>query len=144
MKIIKSFLLLTITISATTLLHAQELKTAVAEQKEIKALPAASSKPSPAPEFKPMNGAVAKEAAVANAETPSPANKADNKIQEEDIKTQVLTIDKNGANKLSAAQMKILNGNTERPKGPAQGPGTLDPNVRPAPVTKSTAVTQQQ
>jgi hypothetical protein len=118
MKIIKSLLLVSVGLSATLLLHAQELKTEVLKQHEIKAPPASteSNKPSPLPQLKPMDGVVPKEAPVA-AQTPSPLKKDENKIQPENLKAIAISKDANGpANKLTPEQLKTLNGTAERPK----------------------------
>ena len=73
MKIIKSFLLVTVGICAATLLHAQELQTKVVNKTEAKTPPASniSSIPSPQPELKPMNGVELKQAPAKAAETES-------------------------------------------------------------------------
>ena len=119
MKIIKSLLLVSVGLSANVLLHAQELKTEVLKQSEIKAPPASTetNKPSPPPQFKPMNGVVPKEAAVAVSDNPSPLKKDENKIQPEDLKAIAISKDAKGpANKLTPEQLKTLNGTAERPK----------------------------
>ncbi|MEP7238510.1 MAG: hypothetical protein ABI685_11615 [Ferruginibacter sp.] len=112
MKIIKSFLLVTVCLSATTLLHAQEVKTEVLKQTEVKAPPTdIANKPSPAPQLIPMNGIAPKEAP----------------------KVQALTADANGpANKLTADQLKTLNGIADKPKqtAPAAAPDAQQ-NVKP-------------
>ena len=138
MKLIKSFLLVTVTLSATTLLQAQEIKT------EVKALPAAvvSNKPSPAPELKPMNGVAPKEAPVEATQAPSPLKKDENKNQPEDLKVVVLTKEANGPkNNLTAEQLKTLNGIADKPKQTAPAAAALTPLIvkpimiiAPAPV----------
>jgi hypothetical protein len=78
MKIIKSFLLVAVALTAPTWLHAQEMKTQVIDKTtEQKAPPVqqVSNIPSPEPQFKPMNGMAAKETPVSAAETPSPYTK---------------------------------------------------------------------
>lgn len=112
MKIIKSFLLLTICLSTTTLLKAQteEIKAQVLKQTEVKALPASTvtNKPSPAPQFKPLNGIAPQATTTATAETPSPLKIDDDKKQ---------TSDANAATqKLTAEQLKTFNGKAEKPK----------------------------
>ena len=130
MKLIKSFLLVTVTLSATTLLHAQEIKT------EVKALPAAvvSNIPSPAPQLNPMNGVAPKEAPVAATQAPSPLKKDENKSQPEDPKTEALTIQANGPkNNLTAEQLNTLNGIAKKPKQTAAPASSLTPqNIKPA------------
>ncbi|MBK6380909.1 MAG: hypothetical protein IPF72_14955 [Chitinophagaceae bacterium] len=72
MKIVKSLLLLAVSICTTTILFAQEIKTEIAKPIEVK-IPAANNKPSPQPELKPQPQVAATPAnAPAAAETPSP------------------------------------------------------------------------
>jgi hypothetical protein len=139
MKIIKSFLLLTVCLSATTWLRAQEVKTEVLMKTEVKAPPMAvkNNTPSPAPELIPMNGVIAKEALVAAAETPSPFKKDENKKQPEAPKTQILTIDANAAtNKLTTEQLKTLNGTAKKPKQLSATPVSDTPGATQQPVSK--------
>ncbi len=78
MKIIKSFLLVALALSAPTWLHAQEMKTQVIDKTTAEKAPPVqqvSNIPSPQPQFKPMNGMAAKETPVSKAETPSPYTK---------------------------------------------------------------------
>lgn len=130
MKIIKTFLLVNVCLCATTLLHAQEVKTEVLKQTEIKPPPAATitNVPSPAPELKPMNGVAPKEAPVAATEAPSPFKKEENKNQV------------GPTNNLTAEQLKTLNGIADKPKpiAPAANPNAqqnLNPAILLAPAT---------
>ncbi len=79
MKIAKSISLFIVGLHATVLLHAQEIKTVLLKQEEIKLPPAPeSAAPTPVTEFKPMNGVVPKASPVLEKETPSPYNKDKN------------------------------------------------------------------
>jgi len=107
MKILRSFLLVTICVSTTAVLQAQEVKTEILKSTEVKASPAATAgnNPSPAPQLKPMNGVSATATApVAAAQTPSPFTKdKDNKngaIKTEPLKpiTPVIATDVPPAN----------------------------------------------
>jgi hypothetical protein len=131
MKIIKSLLLAAVCLSATTLLHAQEIKTASAKPVQANIPEGANNKPSPQPELKPQPqvAAIATEAPAAVLETPSP-----------------LKIDKDSkpVQNMSAEQAKILAGKTERPKPAAPTPNTIDPNARPVPTKPAVEKVQQQ
>lgn len=119
MKIIKSLLLVSVGLSATVLLHAQELKTEVLKQREIKAPPASteSNKPSPAPQLKPMNGIAPAAAPVAVAETPSPFKKDKDQQQVNKPQKTIAVTDAGAAeNKLTTEQLNTLNGTAQRPK----------------------------
>ena len=135
MKIIKSFFLVTISLCATTLLHAQELKAEVGKPVEIKQ-PSADNRPSPAPVVKPQDGIVPTAPAKA-AETPSPLKREETNNQAEQPKTEVKTMDANAAtNKLSAGN-KAGNGASEKPPQILVTPNTTELIVKPAPLTKS-------
>lgn len=132
MKIIKSFLLITVGLFASALLFAQEATTT-----KLKIPPAAveSNKPSPAPELKPMpmDGVVPKDAPVAIQQTSSSLKKDEGKPRLEEPKVVALTIEANGPkNKLTPEQLKTLNGISEKPKLVAPA-AALDPqqNVKP-------------
>ena len=142
MKIIKTFLLVTVGLCATTLLQAQEIKTEILKPTAIKLPPASdiSNKPSPAPQLKPMNG-------VTPIEAPSPLKKDENKSQPEDPKTEALTIEANGPkNNLTAEQLKTLNGIAEKPKQTAPAVAVLTPqNVKPVMIAApAPAVVQKE
>ncbi len=126
MKIIKPFLLVTVGLCATSLLHAQEIKTEILKPTEIKAPPATTitNMPSPAPMLMPMNGVAPKEAAVVTSPTPSPLNKDENKKQVGPI------------NNLTSEQLKTLNGIAQKPKSIAPV-ATLDAaqNIKPVIVS---------
>lgn len=85
MKIKKRAILIAAGICSSTLLHAQELKTQLAEKTESKAIPASAvnSMPSPAPQLKPMQANEAKPSngAVAPAPSPMAKDKNENKPQ---------------------------------------------------------------
>ena len=136
MKLIKPFLLLTIALSATTLLHAQNLKSESVKETDIKLLPPATTdkKTLPVPELKPMNGVAPKEAPVAAAQTTPELKKYENKTQPETPKLQVISIDANAANStLTAEQLNTLNGIAEKPKQTAAPASSLTPqNIKPA------------
>lgn len=122
MKIIKSFLLVTFGLCATSLLHAQEVKTEILKETEIKAPPdnIAPIKPSPALVFKPMNGVAPNEAPAAALQTPSPLKKDEHESQVGPI------------NNLTAEQLKTLNGIADKPKQIAPA-ATMDAqqNIKP-------------
>ena len=121
MKIIKSLLIGTVVLCATTLLHAQEIKTEMLKPTAIKLPPAATitNIPSPAPVLMPMNGVAPKEAPVAALQVPSPLKKEENKNQVE-------------PNNLTSEQLKTLNGTADKPKQIAPA-ATLDgqQNIKP-------------
>ena len=140
MKIIKSFLLVAVALSATTLLHAQSLKPELVKETDVKLSPPATTdkKKLPAPELKPMNGVTPKEApVVATTQAPSPLKTAENKNQPEDLKVVALTKEANDPkNNLTAEQLKTLNGTAEKPKQTASAAAALTPqNVKPVMIT---------
>lgn len=119
MKIIQSFLLITVCLGATNLLQAQEIKAEILKPTAIKAPPATTitNVPSPAPVLMPMNGVAPKEAPVTATEAPSPLKKDENKKQPEDPKVVALTINANGpTNNLTAEQLNTLNGIANKPR----------------------------
>ena len=135
MKIIKTFLLLTIALNATTLLHAQNLKPELVKETDVKLPPPATAdkKTLPAPELKPMNGIVPKEAPAAAAQTTPALKNDENKNQPEQPKLQVISIDANAANsKLTVEQLNTLNGIAEKPKQTAAPASTPRQTPRPA------------
>lgn len=147
MKIIQSFLLLTVGFCATTVVYAQELKPEIAKPVEIKIAPAAAdNKPSSLPELKPQPGADSKEtASSAVGETASPLKKDENVKPNENAKTVALTIEGNETTKnLTAEQLKTLNGVSERPTVKAAVPNTIDNSVRPVPAKPAVGKVQQQ
>mgnify|MGYP000862420350 FL=1 len=80
MKIIRTLLLASVGTCVAPLLHAQDIQVKIAPKAALIAPPASTvtDKPSPEPELKPMNGAVAKETPVVVAEAPSPFTKDKN------------------------------------------------------------------
>jgi len=137
MKIIQSFSLITVGLFATTLSLAQEIKTEVLKPAEIKTPPAAGNKPSPVPELKSQAGITPKQASVAVLETPSPLKKNENNKLVEESKTEILVRDpKVATNKLSAENLKTLNGTTERPKQLIATPASDTLNAMLQPVSK--------
>ena len=144
MTIIKSFTPFIIFLSASTSLHAQEIKAEVAKPVERKIPAAQAPVPSPMPVVKPMDGIVNQEISPDAAKTPLPAAKDETKKPGADAKTVALTLDPAAATKkLTGEQVKVLNGNKETPAPAAARPNTIDANARPVPVTRSTLVNQE-
>jgi len=152
MKIIRSFLLITVCLCATTLLHAQqaknennkppELTTEVLKQPEVK-IPSqtAHNTPSPTPELKPQ---LATEKPVA-AETPKSL------VSEEEVKPQqkekpATKIDESNTNAIPGGEegRKIFAGKAETPKQGTTTPNTIDQNMRPLPKAAVSKQQQQQ
>ena len=149
MKIIKSFLLLTIALGTTTLLHAQNLKPELVKETDVKLPPPATTdkKTLPVPELKPMNGVTPKEApVVATTQAPSPLKTAENKNQPEDLKVVALTKEANDPkNNLTAEQLKTLNGIAEKPKQTAAPASSLTPqSIKPAMLIAPAAAVAQK
>ena len=149
MKIIKSFLLVAVALSATTLLHAQNLKPELVKETDVKLPPPATTdkKTLPVPELKPMNGVTPKEApVVATTQAPSPLKTAENKNQPEDLKVVALTKEANGPKtNLTAEQLKTLNGTAEKPKQIAAPASSLTPqSIKPAMLIAPAAAVAQK
>ena len=149
MKIIKSFLLVAVALSATTLLHAQNLKPELVKETDVKLPPPATAdkKTLPVPELKPMNGVTPKEAPVEATQAPSPLKTAGNKNQPEDLQVVALTKEANGPkNNLTAEQLKTLNGTSEKSKKSELPASSLTPqNVKPVMiVAPAPAVVQKE
>lgn len=150
MKILKSLLLVSVGLSATALLQAQELKTQVLKQSETKAPPASteSNKPSPLPQLKPMGGIVPAAAPVAASQTPSPLKKDESGNQVNQPKKATATTDANATeNKLTTEQLNTLNGTAQRPKQTtpvaALDAQTAKPQILAAPSIAPVAVKEQ-
>jgi hypothetical protein len=117
MKIIQSFLLLTVCLTVTTLLHAQELKTEVVKRTEVKTPPASTVTNTPSP----------------GADPKMPYDNAAGKKTTTEEKLQVLNKQKDGPmNKLTTEQLNTFNGSPNRPAAPTNEQGT--PQEKPAPV----------
>ena len=118
MKIIKSFLLVTVCLTAANFLQAQEVKASPTGTE--------SNNPSQASQLKPMNGVAPTAASVAVVEPPSPLKKDENQKQINQPKKATATTDANAAeNKLTSEQLNTLNGTAQRPKQ-TMPPATLD------------------
>lgn len=131
MKIIKSTLLLTVVLCATTLLHAQQaknensnnppqLKAEVIKQEEMKTPPQAGvNTPSPQPELKPQPGTpLPKEAAATTNTKPQQNDEGASKAKALSKPKNVVLDNGTGdeTKKLTPEQQNILNGKSERPK----------------------------
>ena len=104
MKLVKTLFLIVVGFNVTVSLHAQNIKTELIKQEEIKPPPPPSAPaPNPVYEFKPMNG-VAPVTSPATTETPSPFTKDKN------VKVPGIPAD------LTAEQLKTFNGTLEKPK----------------------------
>lgn len=146
MKIIKSFLLVTVGICATTLLYAQDVKTETAKPEEIK-IPtrAATNTPSPAPEFKPQPGGAAPKAATSAtvAEAPSPLTRKENVKPEEKENLEAKIFNKNDiATPGGEEGRKKLAGKSTSPAPEINNQSTIDP--KPAPQVKTAKPTNGQ
>lgn len=129
MKIIKSILLLTVVLCATTRLYAQQqknnqtpqLKAEVVKQEEIKAPPQEGpmNTPSPQPALKPQPGSPLPREAAAPANTKPQQNDEGTSDAKALPKPKTVILD-NGTGdetkKLTPEQQNILNGKSERPK----------------------------
>ncbi|MBL7702905.1 MAG: hypothetical protein JNM14_11695 [Ferruginibacter sp.] len=128
MKIIKSTLLVTIVLCATTRLHAQQeknnlapqLKPEVLKQEEMKAPPQTGlNTPSPQPELKPQPGTQLPREAAAPSNT-KPQQNDEGKSEAKALPKPKTVVLDNGAGdetkNLTPEQQNILNGKSERPK----------------------------
>ncbi|MBK9483711.1 MAG: hypothetical protein IPO01_00295 [Chitinophagaceae bacterium] len=131
MKIVKSLLLLAVSICTTTILFAQEIKTEIAKPIEVK-IPAANNKPSPQPELKPQPQVAATPAnAPAAAETPSPLTRKEDAKPVEKEKLEVKTLNKNDiATPGGEEGRKIMEGKSTQPAPEINSQSTIEP--RPA------------
>jgi hypothetical protein len=137
MKIIKSLLLVSISLGTSIALHAQQ-----PEEKTVKPLPAALTK-SPAADLKSAPIPVTQEIKPDGVQTvPSPLTREDNAKTpgQENITLKVID-DKAPANQLTPDQEKTLNGTATWPKQSAIAPGTE--NSKPLPLSKPVIVKEQ-
>lgn len=138
MKVIKIILLLSLSLSASIALHAQQPE----EKTAIKALPAELTK-SPAADAKsaviPVTSELKADAVVA---APSPFTKEDNTKLPPLENIVLKPIEAKEANsQLTAEQVKTLNGTGTLPKQSAIAPGTE--NDKPLPLSKPVIVKEQ-
>jgi hypothetical protein len=152
MKIIKSILLLTVVLCATTRLHAQQqknnqppqLKAEVVKQEEIKTPPQALvNTPSPQPELKPQPGTpLPKEAAASTNKQPQQNDEGTSEAKALPKPKTVILDNGTGdeTKKLTPEQTNILNGKSERPKNS----GVLVPKSGEQKTMPAQPVKQQQ
>ena len=151
MKIIKLFLLITVCLCATTLVHAQQaknennkppvLKTEVLKQPEAKLSPRAVHNNVSSPELKPQD---------AN-EKPVAAEAPKSLVSEEEIKRQekekpAMKTDEANSNAVPGGEegKKIFAGKAETPKQAPATPNTIDQNTRPLPKPAVSKEQQKQ
>jgi hypothetical protein len=136
MKIIKSLLLVSISLGTAIALHAQQ-----PEEKTVKPLPAALTK-SPAADLKsapiPVTNELKADAVPA---APSPFTREDNKLPTQENITLKTVDGKAASNQLTPEQINTLNGRATLPNQSAIAPGTE--NVKPLPLQKPVLVKEQ-
>lgn len=137
MKIIKFLLLVSISLSASIALHAQQ-----PEEKTVKPLPAALTK-SPAADSRsaviPVTNEIKADAVLA---VPSPLSREDNNKLSGQENITLKTVDANTTNnQLTPEQINTLNGRATLPKQSAVAPGTE--NSKPLPLSKPVLVKEQ-
>jgi hypothetical protein len=145
MKIIKSFCLVTVCLSSTALLQAQNLTAKTATPPES-TIPAPGGKPAVAPDLQPASIITPKAMTMdVNQKTPSPVNMDDNKKTPEKENITLKTVDADApTNQLTAEQINTLNGKATLPKQSAIAPGTPGTdNAKPLPLAKPVLVKEQ-
>ncbi len=136
MKIVKSLLLLAVSICTTTIICAQEVKTEIAKPIEVK-IPAANNKTSPQPELKPQPQVAATPTnAPAASEAPSPLTRKEDAKPVEKEKLEAKILNKNDiATPGGEEGRKIMEGKSSQPAPEINSQSTIDP--RPAPQIKT-------
>lgn len=138
MKYFKSFLPLTIGLLATALLQAQEIKTEINKQDVFKTMPPPGSTPIPGPAPAPQRKPGSNTETAAAKGSPSTVNKDEDKTTLNGTKPVILTIDPDQATKkLTAEQIKIMNGTAEKPKQLSAAQGAGDENAKPVIIPKA-------
>ena len=146
MKILKPILLVSLALSVTNLLEAQEM-TAKTSAKTESTIPPAGSKPALAPDMKPETKTASK---LMNADpvpaTASPLTRDQNQMTPEKEKPTFKTIDgKRITNPLSAENKKTLEGTAKKPQNLAVVPASKnDEQVKPLQLTKPAVLKTQQ